>query len=65
MTNEEINALSQEIRRLQAEVHRLEQRRNEIVLTLLAEGRTQRQIALATGLSPGRIGQIAMKGATK
>jgi DNA-directed RNA polymerase specialized sigma24 family protein len=38
---------------------RLRERRNQVVLTALTEGWTHQQISDATGLSRGRISQIA------
>jgi hypothetical protein len=54
-----LRSLSRDIRARQASVRKLEAKRNELVRQALANGWTHAKIAEATGLTRGRIGQLA------
>jgi ParB-like chromosome segregation protein Spo0J len=56
-----LRRVSKEIRRRQAALRPLEERRNELVREALAEGWTHAQVAEATGLQRSRIGQLSSK----
>lgn len=57
----ELRALSRQIRRYQNRLQPLEQQRNDAVQRGLALGMSHGQLARETGLTRGRIGQIAMR----
>lgn len=56
---EDLQAVSLDIRERQQALRRIEQHRNLLIGRALKDGWTHAQIAHATGLSRGRIGQLA------
>jgi DNA-directed RNA polymerase specialized sigma24 family protein len=63
MNIEEVKAAEAKLRRARSSYERARQQRNEAVRQALAEGMKPADIARATGLTRGRIAQIA-SGAT-
>ena len=60
-TAERLRAISIDIAQKQGEVRQLEQERNALTHQAIAEGLSHSQIAALTGLTRGRIGQIAVR----
>lgn len=58
---ERLRDISIDIARKQGQIRQLEQERNVLMHEALAEGWSHSQIAAMTGLSRGRVGQIAIK----
>jgi DNA-directed RNA polymerase specialized sigma24 family protein len=57
---DQLTALSGDLRERQQMVRRQEDRRNALIKQALEDGWTHQQISDATGLSRGRISQIAV-----
>lgn len=60
-TAERLRDISIDIARKQGQVRQLEQQRNVLMHQAIAEGWSHSEIAALTGLTRGRIGQIALR----